>query len=127
MAKGALEKQELSLTSDEISTFVNTVLTEPSSKESLGCQFGSGFALGFAVKKGVKAVLGVTGLLIAVLSYHGVIHVDQHRVQELTSDASNGIRKVDLEKLPNLLPVSSTDVPLGAGGVPGFFFGLSRG
>jgi len=129
------------LRADDVRTFAEAVVRDPSSPQSLSAQFAAGAACGWLVKKSLKVAALAVGGALAALSYGGYITVDQERIrrelnkvaaaledaargQEAPSVAETAEAAADLQ---DTLASWSQRVPLGVGFVPGLTLGLTRG
>lgn len=96
----------------------------------------AGFLIGYAVKKGIKIILGIAGLLLgglAYLNYKGLVSVDWERIAsvsnqaitELSIDGANYASSImDSQVVPTM---TNFGVPLTTSFAAGFILGCMRG
>jgi uncharacterized membrane protein (Fun14 family) len=96
----------------------------------------SGFLIGYAIKKGIKIILGITGLLLgglAYLNYKGLVSVDWERIAsvsnraitEFSAASANYTSSVmDSQVVPTMM---NFGVPLTGSFAAGFILGCLKG
>jgi uncharacterized membrane protein (Fun14 family) len=96
----------------------------------------SGFLIGYAVKKGIKIILSIAGLLLAglaYLNYKGLISVDWDRIASVSNkaitdftlgSASYASSVMDSQVVPTMM---NFGVPLTGSFAAGFILGCLRG
>jgi uncharacterized membrane protein (Fun14 family) len=96
----------------------------------------SGFLIGYAVKKGIKIILSIAGLLLAglaYLNYKGLISVDWERIASVSNkaitdftlgSASYASSVMDSQVVPTMM---NFGVPLTGSFAAGFILGCLRG
>jgi uncharacterized membrane protein (Fun14 family) len=96
----------------------------------------SGFLIGYAVKKGIKIILGIAGLLLAglaYLNYKGLISVDWETIASVSNkaitdfslgSASYVSSVMDSQVVPTMM---NFGVPLTGSFAAGFILGCLRG
>ncbi|HJU94959.1 MAG TPA: FUN14 domain-containing protein [Nitrososphaera sp.] len=96
----------------------------------------SGFLIGYAVKKGIKIILGIAGLLLgglAYLNYKGLVSVDWERIAsvsnqaitELSINSANYASSImDSQVVPTMM---NFGVPLTGSFAAGFILGCMKG
>jgi uncharacterized membrane protein (Fun14 family) len=96
----------------------------------------AGFLIGYAVKKGIKIILGIAGLFLgglAYLNYKGLVSVDWQRIAsvsnqaitELSIDSANYASSImDSQVVPTMM---NFGVPLTGSFAAGFILGCMRG
>ena len=96
----------------------------------------AGFLIGYAIKKGIKIILGIAGLLLgglAYLNYNGLISVDWERIASVSNKAisefslgtaSYGSSVMDSQVVPTMM---NFGVPLTGSFAAGFILGCLRG
>ncbi len=91
-----------------------------------GAGFILGFAVGYALKKLLKLVLLLLGLLtlaLLALEYYGVISINYHRFVELINQAINATRTTVSGILPHAIASFSFAGPFALGLAIGFKVG----
>jgi len=96
----------------------------------------AGFLIGYALKKGIKIIVGIAGLLLAglaYLSYKGFVTVDWDKFVSVTNKAINDISVasasyassvVDSQVVPTM---ANFGVPLTGSFAAGFILGCLKG
>jgi uncharacterized membrane protein (Fun14 family) len=96
----------------------------------------SGFLIGYAVKKGIKIILGIAGLLLAglaYLNYKGLVSVDWERIASVSNkaitdfslgSASYASSVMDSQVVPTMM---NFGVPLTGSFAAGFVLGCLKG
>jgi uncharacterized membrane protein (Fun14 family) len=96
----------------------------------------AGFLIGYAIKKGIKIILGITGLLLAglaYLNYKGLVSVDWQSIASMSNKAieefsantgSFASTMFDSQVVPTMMNFS---VPLTGSFAAGFILGCLKG
>ncbi|MDQ3884545.1 MAG: FUN14 domain-containing protein [Thermoproteota archaeon] len=96
----------------------------------------SGFLIGYAVKKGIKIILGLTGLFLAALTYlnyKGLISVDwvsitsmsNKAIAEISTNSAGLVSSIfDSQVVPTMM---NFGVPLTGSFAAGFILGCLKG
>jgi uncharacterized membrane protein (Fun14 family) len=96
----------------------------------------SGFLIGYAVKKGIKIILGIAGLLLAglaYLNYKGLVSVDWERIASVSNkvitdftlgSANYASSVMDSQVVPTMM---NFGVPLTGSFAAGFILGCLKG
>ena len=96
----------------------------------------SGFLIGYAVKKGIKIILGIAGLFLgslAYLNYKGLVSVDWEKIATVsnkaisefsTGSASYASSVMDSQVVPTVM---NFGLPLSGSFAAGFILGCLRG
>lgn len=96
----------------------------------------SGFLIGYAIKKGIKIILGITGLLLAglaYLNYKGLVSVDWQSIASMsnkaieefsTSTGNFASSMLDSQVVPTMM---NFGVPLTGSFAAGFILGCLKG
>ncbi len=96
----------------------------------------AGFLIGYAIKKGIKIILGVAGLFLgslAYLNYKGLVSVDWDRIASMSNqaiadfslnDPSIASSIIDSQVVPTMM---NFGVPLTGSFAAGFILGALRG
>jgi len=96
-----------------------------------------GFLMGYAIKKILKIIIIVAGLLVGILyyfQYNGLITFDWSKLEAAVGNAMANVSGFDLSTpfLPGISDqimsaISNSGVPLTGGFAAGFAFGFSKG
>ena len=96
-----------------------------------------GFLMGYAIKKIIKIIIVVSGLLVGImyyLQYDGLIALNWAKVEAALSNAMTNFNGFSLSTpfLPGISDqildaISNSGIPLTGGFAAGFAFGLSKG
>ncbi len=96
----------------------------------------AGFLIGYAIKKGIKIILGIAGLFLAglaYLNYQGLVSVDWERIASVSNkaitdfslgSANYASSVMDSQVLPTMM---NFGVPLTGSFAAGFILGCMRG
>jgi uncharacterized membrane protein (Fun14 family) len=96
----------------------------------------AGFLIGYAIKKGIKIILGIAGLFLAglaYLNYQGLVSVDWERIASVSNkaitdfslgSANYASSVMDSQVLPTMM---NFGVPLTGSFAAGFILGCLRG
>ena len=96
----------------------------------------SGFLIGYAIKKGIKIILGIAGLLLgglAYLNYKGLVTVDWERIVSVSNkaisefslgSANYASSVMDSQVVPTMM---NFGVPLTGSFAAGFILGCIKG
>jgi uncharacterized membrane protein (Fun14 family) len=96
----------------------------------------AGFLIGYAIKKGIKIILGLAGLFLGVLAYlnyKGLVSVDWERIASVSNEAitefslgsaSYASSVMDSQVVPTMM---NFGVPLTGSFAAGFILGCMRG
>ena len=87
----------------------------------------AGFLIGYAVKKGIKIILGIAGLFLAglaYLNYKGLVSVDWGSIASVSNKA---ITEFSLGTANYASSVMNFGVPLTGSFAAGFILGCMRG
>ena len=96
----------------------------------------SGFLIGYAVKKGIKIIIGIAGLLLgglAYLNYKGLVSVDWEKIASVSNQAitefsldsaSYASSVMDSQVMPTMV---NFGVPLTGSFAAGFILGCLKG
>jgi uncharacterized membrane protein (Fun14 family) len=96
----------------------------------------SGFLIGYAVKKGIKIIIGIAGLLLvglAYLNYKGLVSVDWEKITTVSNkaisefsiaSASYASSVMDSQVVPTMM---NFGVPLTGSFAAGFILGCMKG
>lgn len=104
---------------------------------SVGIGGFMGFLMGYAIKKILKIIIIVAGLLVGILyyfQYNGLITLDWSKLEAALSNAMTNASGFDLNTpfLPGISDqimhsLSNSGIPLTGGFAAGFAFGFSKG
>jgi uncharacterized membrane protein (Fun14 family) len=92
-----------------------------------------GFLIGYAVKKGIKIIIGIAGLLLgglAYLNYKGLVSVDWEKIASVSNQAisldsaSYASSVMDSQVMPTMV---NFGVPLTGSFAAGFILGCLKG
>jgi uncharacterized membrane protein (Fun14 family) len=96
-----------------------------------------GFLMGYAIKKILKIIIIVAGLLVGILyylQYNGLITLDWSKLEAAIGSAMTNVSGLDLSTsfLPGISDqimnaLSNSGIPLTGGFAAGFAFGFSKG
>ena len=96
-----------------------------------------GFLMGYAIKKILKIIIIVAGLLVGILyylQYNGLITLDWSKLEAALGSAMSDVSGLDLSTpfLPGISDqimnaISNSGIPLTGGFAAGFAFGFSKG
>jgi uncharacterized membrane protein (Fun14 family) len=104
---------------------------------SIGIGGFLGFLMGYAIKKILKIIIIVAGLLVGILyyfQYNGLIALNWAKVEETIGNLTTNLSGFDLNTpfFPGIGDqimdaISNSGIPLTGGFAAGFAFGLSKG
>lgn len=104
---------------------------------SIGIGGFLGFLMGYAIKKILKIIIVVSGLLVGImyyLQYNGLIALDLAKVEAALGNVMTNFNGISLNTpfLPGISDqildaISNSGIPLTGGFAAGFAFGFSKG